>query len=75
MHALGFVFNYCKIHVKSVIYQSLFCVYFIVFCLTTISRSDYIVSDNSMIMNNESERIWKEAVVAFLRHYPSICLG
>jgi hypothetical protein len=26
-------------------------------------------------MNDELERIRKEAVVAYMKHYPSICLG
>jgi hypothetical protein len=27
------------------------------------------------MMNDEMEKIWKEAVMAQLRYYPSICLG
>jgi hypothetical protein len=36
--------------------------------------SDYIASNERMIVNNELERMWKEAVVAQLRYYPGICL-
>jgi hypothetical protein len=38
------------------------------------SGADNIASNKRMIANNELERMWKEAVVAYLRHCPGICL-
>jgi hypothetical protein len=46
--------------VKEVIY--LFLVY-----LTTLSVSEYMASNERLIVNNELEMMWKEAVVAFFK--------
>jgi hypothetical protein len=47
------------------------CLFICVLSKDALSNSDYIVSNGKM--NDELERMWKEAVTAYSRKYLSIC--